>query len=49
MTKEDMIVMCEEAITDLEYNDAENTVAWNTLLEIRAYLVNQGDQYVEMD
>jgi hypothetical protein len=43
MTREDMIVMCEEAIVDLEYNGAENTVAWNTLLEIRAYLVNEGE------
>jgi hypothetical protein len=43
MTKEDLIVMCEEAIADLEYNDAEDTIAWNTLLEIRAYLVNQGE------
>jgi hypothetical protein len=43
MTREDLIVMCEEAIADLEYNDAEDTIAWNTLLEVRAYLVNQGE------
>jgi len=43
MTREDMIVLCEEAIADLEYNKAEETVAWNTLLEIRAYLVNKGE------
>jgi hypothetical protein len=43
MTREDLIVMCEEAIADLEYNDAEDTIAWNTLLEIRAYLVNRGE------
>jgi hypothetical protein len=35
MTREDMIVVCEQAIDALE--------------EVRAYLVNQGDWYVEMD
>lgn len=43
MTREDMLALCEEAIADLEYNDAEDTVAWNNFIEIRAYLVNQGD------
>jgi hypothetical protein len=43
MSREDIIVMCEDALDDLEYNGAENTFAWNTLLEVRAYLVNQGD------
>jgi len=43
MTREDMIVMCEEALSDLEYNSAENTIAWNALIEVRAYLVNQGE------
>lgn len=38
-----MLALCEEAINDLEYNGAEDTIAWNALIEIRAYLVNQGD------
>ena len=33
MEREDIIVICEQAIDALE--------------EVRAYLVNQGDQYVE--
>jgi len=43
MTKEDVIVLCEEAIAQLEYVGAEEGTVWNNLLEIRAYLVNQGD------
>jgi hypothetical protein len=43
MTREDMIVLCEEAIAQLEYDGAEEGTVWDNLLEIRAYLVNQGD------
>jgi hypothetical protein len=43
MTREDAIVLCEEAITELEYDGSENTAVWNNLIDIRAYLVNQGE------
>ena len=43
MTREDVIVLCEEAIAQLEYVGAEEGTVWDNLLDIRAYLVNQGD------
>ena len=43
MTREDMIASCEDALDDLEYTGAEDSIAWTTLVDIRAYLVNQGD------
>jgi len=43
MSREDMIVMCENSIDQLEYEGIDEGLVWNTLLEIRAYLVNQGE------
>jgi hypothetical protein len=43
MTREDIIVMCEDSISQLEYEKIEEGLVWNTLLEVRAYLVNQGE------
>lgn len=39
MTKEDLIVLCEEAIDELEGENKEQQ-AWKNLHEIRAWLVN---------
>lgn len=41
MTREDVIVLCEEAIAQLEYEGIEGGKVWETLLEVRAYLINE--------
>ena len=43
MKREDIIALCEEALNDLEYNSAEETVAYKNLCEIRASQVNEGE------
>lgn len=42
MTREDLIVLCDEAIDDLEARGHQDSVALNNLHEIRASLVNEG-------
>ena len=46
MNKEDMIALCEEALSDLEYNGAEDTVAYKNLCEIRASQINKSEASV---
>jgi len=43
MNREDIIALCEEAMSDLEYNNAEETVAYKNLCEIRASQVNKNE------
>ena len=43
MNREDIIALCEEAMSDLEYNNAEETIAYKNLCEIRASQVNKNE------
>lgn len=43
MSREDIIVLCEEAIAQLEYEKLDEGLVWNNLNEIRATLVNEGE------
>jgi hypothetical protein len=43
MNREDIIALCEEAMSDLEYNNAEETVAYKNLCEIRSSQVNKNE------
>jgi hypothetical protein len=43
MNREDIIALCEEAMSDLEYNNAEETIAYKNLCEIRASQVNKDE------
>lgn len=44
MTKEDIIVLCEEAIDRIEEGgELDSKAIFELLHEVRAYLVNQGD------
>jgi hypothetical protein len=43
MNREDIIALCEEALGDLEYNSAEETIAYKNLCEIRASQVNKSE------
>lgn len=44
MTREDIIVLCENSLDTLEQKQGDWIgVVMNNLEEIRAYLVNQGD------
>jgi len=43
MNREDIIALCEEAMSDLEYNNSEETIAYKNLCEIRASQVNKNE------
>jgi hypothetical protein len=43
MNREDIIALCEEAMSDLEYNNEEETIAYKNLCEIRASQVNKNE------